>query len=96
MWMLFDDLFGDLVVGLHFQPSLSLLDASQPTFRAASAFLLQAFAQSCIMVRPVSDPFPWMKCCLARRSRSDRQIANADIHPNDFIELLVCWLRYVN
>lgn len=44
MRVLCDDLFGDGMIGLQLQPSLSLLDASQATFRATSAFLLQAFA----------------------------------------------------
>ena len=44
VWVLRDDLFGDAVIGLPFQPSLSLLDALQAEFRATSAFFLQAFA----------------------------------------------------
>ncbi len=44
MGVLRDDLFGNAMVRLSFQPSLSLLDAPHPTFRATSAFLLQAFA----------------------------------------------------
>jgi hypothetical protein len=40
VWMLRDDLFGDDVIGLRFQPSLSLLDALQTSFRAASALRL--------------------------------------------------------
>jgi hypothetical protein len=42
--MLRDDLFGERVIDSHFEPSLSLLDASEASFRATSAFLLQAFA----------------------------------------------------
>ena len=42
MWVLLDDLFGKGVIGVRFEPSLSLLDALQASFRAASAFLLQA------------------------------------------------------
>jgi hypothetical protein len=42
--VLLDDLYGDAMVCLSFEPSLSLLDASQATFRATSAFVLQAFA----------------------------------------------------
>jgi hypothetical protein len=41
--MLRDDLFSDSVIGLRFEPSLSLLDTLQTSFRAASAFFLQAF-----------------------------------------------------
>ena len=44
VWVLRDDLFGDEVIGLRFEPSLSLLDASQATFRETLAFVLQAFA----------------------------------------------------
>ena len=44
MWMVLNDLFGEGVIGVRFEPSLSLLDASHPTFRATSAFFLQAFA----------------------------------------------------
>ena len=58
--VLLNDLFGDGVVGLQFQPSLSLLDASHQTFRATSAFFLQAFAQSCAVVGFVPDSFSWL------------------------------------
>jgi hypothetical protein len=68
MGMLLNDLFGDAMVRLQFQPSLSLLDTLQASFRAASAFVLQAFAQSCVMVGSMSHPSPWMKARLARRS----------------------------
>ena len=44
MRMVLNDVFGEGVIGLRFEPSLSLLDASHPTFRATSAFFLQAFA----------------------------------------------------
>ncbi len=57
MWVLFDDLFGDGVIGLHFQPSLSLLDPFQTAFRTTSAFFLQAFAQSRVVVGFVPDAF---------------------------------------
>ena len=42
--VLLDELFGDGVIGLHFQPSLSLLNALQASFCSTSAFFLQAFA----------------------------------------------------
>jgi hypothetical protein len=42
--MLLHDLFGEGMIGLQFEPSLSLFNASYTTFRATSAFLLQAFA----------------------------------------------------
>jgi hypothetical protein len=42
MWVLRDDLFGNAMVRLSFQPSLSLLDAPHPAFRETPAFLLQA------------------------------------------------------
>src|SRR5579859_7091464 len=96
MWVLLYDLFSDNVVCLRLQPSLSLLDASQTTFRAASAFFLQAFTQSCVMVGLMSYLFAWMKACFAGLGRSDRQIANTDIHANDCLELLLCWRLYVN
>jgi hypothetical protein len=53
MGMLLDNLVGNEMVRLQFQPSLSLADALDAPFRATSAFLLQAFAQSCVMVRLV-------------------------------------------
>src|SRR5260370_30737100 len=96
MWVLLDDLFGYDVIGLQFQPSLSLLDPLQTTFRAASAFFLQAFTQSCIMVGCMPDSFPWVKGRLACRGRSHRQIANTHIDSDDFSELLMRRLRHVD
>jgi hypothetical protein len=94
--VLCDNLFGDAVIGLRFEPSLSLFDASQATFRPTSAFVLQAFAQSCVMVGLVSCSFPWMKAGFACRGGSDREIADTYIHPDDFGELFAGWLCYVN
>ena len=44
VWVLCDDLFGERVIGLLLEPSLSLGNASDAAFRPTSAFLLQAFA----------------------------------------------------
>src|SRR5690348_1057777 len=87
VWVLLDDLVGDAVIGLQFQPSLSLRDLPQPAFRATSAFLLQAFAQSCVMVGLVSNSFPRMKTRFTCGGGGHSQIADAHIDPNDFAEV---------
>ena len=86
--MLLDDLFGDGVIGLQFQPSLSLLDALQAAFRATSAFFLQAFAQSCVVVGLMSYSFPRVKTGLACCGGGHGQIADAHIDPDDLVQLL--------
>jgi hypothetical protein len=67
MGILLNDVFGEGVIGLRFEPSLSLRNTSHPPFRAASAFLLQAFAQSRVVVGSVSYVTPRMEgriaCC---------------------------------
>src|SRR5258708_28740044 len=96
MWALCNDLFGDCMICLQFQPSLSLLDPLQSSYRATSAFLLQAFTQSCIVVSSMSYSLSWMKGRLACRGRSHCQIANTNIYAGDFGKLFTGWLRHVD
>lgn len=80
----------DLVVGLLLQPSFSPRDRLQATGGAASAFTLQAFAQSCVMIGAMSDTFAWVEGGFASIIRGHSQIAYTNIHPNDL--LMVFWL----
>src|SRR6516164_8524428 len=96
MRMLLDDLFGNGMIGLQLQPSLSLCDALQATFRPASAFLLQAFAQSRVVIGLVSYSFACREGWLPCRSRGHGQIANADIHADDLAQLHTSWLIDAN
>src|ERR1700730_13193556 len=45
-----DDAFGDYVIGVGFQPSLSLANRHEATGSRASAFLLKTLSQSRIMI----------------------------------------------
>jgi hypothetical protein len=92
MRMLLDDVFGSGMIGLQLQPSLSLCDTLQATFRPASALLLQAFAQSRVVICLVSYSFPWREGWLPRRSRGHGQIPNAYIHADDLAQLHTGWL----
>lgn len=89
--MLLDNRFADLMVGLLLQPSFSLRDRLEATSGAASAFTLQAFTQSCVMVGAMPDFFAWVKGGLALIVRGHSQIANTHIDPNNL--LMVFWLR---
>lgn len=94
MRILLDDRGADLMVGLLLQPSFSPRDRLEPTSRAASAFTLQAFTQSCVMIGVVPDPFARVKGGLALGVRSDSQIAKTYIDAND--RFVIFWVRIEN
>src|SRR6266581_9459364 len=50
VWVALDNVLGDGMVGLQLQPSLSSADDHKASGSGTSAFALQAFAQSSIMV----------------------------------------------
>src|SRR5215469_17265307 len=87
MGMPLDELFGNGMVGLQLQPSLALCDALQAAFRPASAFFLQAFAQTRVVICWVSYAFPCIEGRLPCRSRGHGQIAHADTYADDLAQL---------
>ena len=52
------DAFGDTMIGVGFQPSLSPADRHEATSSSASAFLLQTLSQSRIMIGFGDNVFP--------------------------------------
>jgi hypothetical protein len=67
VWVLFDDASTDMVVDFLFQPSLSSANNHQAPGGAASAFLLQPFSQSCIMIGFGADVLARITCCCSLR-----------------------------
>nr|BBH87413.1 hypothetical protein KTC_21640 [Thermosporothrix sp. COM3] len=65
VWVLLYDAFGNDMIGVGFQPSLSSRDRHQTAGSRTSAFLLQTLSQSCILVGFGSDT-------LARKDRPPR------------------------
>jgi photosystem II stability/assembly factor-like uncharacterized protein len=88
MRMLFYDVFGYRVIDLHFQPSLSSTYPPQPAGSGTSAFLLQAFAQACVMVGSGTNPFARMETSLPFVVGGHGKIAYTDIHADDLCVLL--------
>jgi len=74
------DAFGDHMIGVLLQPSLSSADRDQATGSRTSAFLLQALPQSRIMVGFGYDTFSRMERPVSPGRRSDGQIADSYIH----------------
>src|SRR5437764_2183515 len=81
--MLIDNATTNDMVAILLQPSLSSSHDDQSSCSSTSAFLLQPFSQSRIVVSFGSHAFTRIECRLACGSGSHRQIALTDIHPND-------------
>jgi hypothetical protein len=88
MGILLYDALGYRVIGLHFQPSLSSTDRPQAAGRATSAFLLQAFTQSCIVVGSGTHAFPRVETSLPFGVRSHGEVAYTHIYPDHLLVLL--------
>ncbi len=81
--VLLDDAFGNDMIGVGFQPSLSPGDHHQTAGRGASAFLLQALSQSRLMVAFGDNAIAGMKTRLPLRITGHGQVAHAHIYPDD-------------
>jgi hypothetical protein len=77
------DTFGDHMIGILLQPSLSPANHDQAPCSRASAFLLQTLPQSRIMVGFGDELLPRMEALVSPGGSSDRQVANAYIHTCD-------------
>src|SRR6266581_6742001 len=95
VWVLCDDALRDAVIGLQLQPSLSSTDRYQATGRGTSAFTLQAFTKSCVVIGCSSHSLARMERCFPSRSRGDGEIASADIDPNHHAMILRCRVCYL-
>src|SRR5262249_44440614 len=76
-----DDAFGDRVIGILLQPSLSPTQHDGSSCGGASAFLLQTLPQSRIMVGFRNLAFPRMKGMSSSGGSGDCQVAHPYIHP---------------
>src|SRR5438132_11757 len=91
-----DDAFGNDMIGVGFQPSLSPAHRHKATGSGTSAFLLQTLSQSCIMVRFGHNFLSRMKGLLSPGGSSNRQVADPDIHTGDTCMAFGCWVSYLD
>jgi hypothetical protein len=80
--VLVNNAFGDVVIGVQLQPSLSSADRHQATGRGTSAFPLQAFSQARIMVSFGADLLARIERGLIVGIGRDCQVALPDINPD--------------
>ncbi len=78
--MLFDNAMTDDMVAISLQPSLSFADGHEPSGRRTSAFALQPFSQSRIVVGFGAYLFAGIEGGMVLCIRGDCQIALAHIH----------------
>ena len=90
LWVLCHDAFGDDVIGVLLQPSLSSTDVHQTACGGTSAFFLKTLSQSRIMVRFGNDVLAAMEGAFPFGSRGDSKIADSHIDANDFFVALRC------
>ena len=74
------DAFGDHMIGVGFQPSLSSTDRHQSPCSRTSAFFLQTLSQSRIMVRFGNNLFPRMERTASLRITGHGQIAHTYVY----------------
>ena len=77
-----NDAFGNDMIGILLQPSLSPSDSHQTAGRGTSAFLLQTLSQSCIMVGFGNQASSRMKSRMSRGIAGHGQVTHAHIYPN--------------
>src|SRR5258708_8171767 len=78
-----DDAFGDHMIGILLQPSLSPTNHDGSSCSRASAFLLQTLPQSRIMICFGNKTFARMKRLLSPGRSSDCQLTDTHINAND-------------
>ena len=88
--VLADDAFGNDMMSILLQPSLSPADDDESSGGGASAFLLQTLPQSRIMVGFGDNGFARMERLFCLRGSGHGQVAAANIHANDTGMALWC------
>ena len=97
LWVLVYDAMTDRMVHSLFQPSLSSTDDDQASSSGTSAFLLQPFSQSRIVICFGPNLFASIECRLTpSRSCSHGKIALPNIHTYHLLVAFRCWLCYLN
>src|SRR5256712_6354185 len=96
MWVSSHDAFGDHMIGVLLQPSLSSADRHQATGCGASAFFLKTLSQSRVMVGFRNNGFARMEGLLSTCGAADSQVANADIHTSYPCLGFRCGIGYLN
>src|SRR5260370_36121046 len=89
VWVALDNAFGDRVVCVQLQPSLSSTDHDKPSCRGTSALPLQALAHSSIVVGFGANRFARIKSGLVCGGGRRRQIALPYVHRYDLG--ICCW-----
>ena len=88
VWVRVHNAATDQVVAILFQPSLSPTDHDKPSCHGASAFLLQPFSQSAVVVGFGPDSLAGIEGRRIVGGRHDRQVALPHIDPH---YLLMCF-----
>ncbi len=83
------DAFGDHMIGVLLQPSLSPAGRHQTTGSRTSAFLLQTLSQSRVVVGFGDDSLASMKGTIPLRGRGHSQVAHTHVHTNH--ARVCCW-----
>src|SRR5712692_3381084 len=78
------------MIGVQLEPSLSSAGGDQSPGRGASAFALQSFAQSGVVIRLCPYCFAGIELALIGHGGAHRQVALTHIHPDH--GLLYFWL----
>src|SRR5260370_28312829 len=89
--VLSNDAFGDTMIGVLLQPSLSSANHHQTAGSCSSAFLLQTLPQSRIMVGSGNDLFSRLERMLTTCVAGHSQIADTHIYAST--TSLVLWIR---
>ena len=96
MGVLLYDAFGDHMIGVLLQPSLSSDNRDESPGCRTSAFLLQTLSQSRIMVRFLDNALSRMKGTCSLGGRGHSQIAHADINTCHTGMGLWAWVCYLD
>src|SRR5712692_5054275 len=90
--VLINDAFGDYMIGVLLQPSLSSAYHHQATGSRASAFVLKTLPQSRIMISFGNHLFARIEGTISLRGGSHGKIAYPNIHPSHTRLGLWCWV----
>src|SRR5579875_56581 len=92
--VLFNDAFGNDMIGVGFQPSLSSRERHEATLCRTSAFLLKTLSQSCIMVGFGSDTLARVERACTRGGAGHCEVTHTHIDTDDLSMGFWCGIGY--